>query len=153
PELLETFAIEGSVVTIDTIGCQKEIAETICEKEADYVFGLKGNQSALLEEVQDEFLFSKAKTAHQDVDFGHGRIETRKCSVIQLKDFDHVVSHQSWANLSSIIKIESKQVLHLVVSCRSTKAITYYTQPLGDRKQTPLDVRCRIFRRLQQETF
>ena len=109
PELLETLAIEGSVVTIDAMGCQKEIAETICEKEADYVFGLKGNQPALLEEVQDEFLFSKAKTAYQDVDFGHGRIETRKCSVIQLKDFDHVVPHQSWANLSSIIKIESKR--------------------------------------------
>lgn len=61
PELLETLAIEGSVVTIDAMGCQKEIAETICEKQADYVFGLKGIQSGLLEEVQNEFLFSIRK--------------------------------------------------------------------------------------------
>ena len=95
PELLETLAIEGSVVTIDAMGCQKEIAKTICEKQEDYVFGLKGNQSGLLEEVQDEFLFSKEKKVYEDVDFGHGRIEAKKCSVIQLKDFDHVVSHQT----------------------------------------------------------
>lgn len=109
PELLETLAIEGSAVTIDAMGCQKEIAADICEKKADYVFGLKGNQSGLLEEVRDEFLFSKAKKVFEDIDFGHGRIETRKCSVILVNDFDHVTSHQTWRNLTSIIKIESRR--------------------------------------------
>ena len=52
PELLETLDINGSTVTIDAMGCQKQIAEKICGKGADYIFGLKANQSALLHDVK-----------------------------------------------------------------------------------------------------
>lgn len=107
PELLTKLAIEGSVITIDAMGCQKEIAEKIIENKADYVFGLKGNQSCLLQEVENEFLFSKAHTSFEHLDFGHGRIETRRCSVIQTEDFNHVVSHKNWKNMTSIIRIQS----------------------------------------------
>lgn len=109
PELLEVLAIEGAVVTIDAMGCQKDIAETIIDNGADYVFGLKGNQSGLLQEVEDEFLFSKGATVFENLDFGHGRIETRKCSVINSKDFDHVLSHKEWKSMTSIIRIESER--------------------------------------------
>lgn len=110
PELLETLAIEGAVVTIDAMGCQKEIANKIIKNRADYVFGLKGNQAALLQEVEDEFFFSKEEKVFEHLDFGHGRIETRKCSVINKEDFDHVISHKAWNQMSSIIKIESTRV-------------------------------------------
>src|SRR4051812_33750696 len=49
PKLLDLMAIEGAVVTIDAIGCQRDIAQTILDKRADYVLALKGNQGALRE--------------------------------------------------------------------------------------------------------
>lgn len=107
PELLESLAIEGSTVTIDAMGCQKEIAKKIIDNKADYVLALKGNQAELFEQVKDEFLFSKATVSYEDLDFGHGRIETRICSVLTIKDFDHVTVHKEWEGMTSIIKIES----------------------------------------------
>lgn len=105
PNLVESLAIEGAVITIDAIGCQKNIAKTIVGKNADYVLALKDNQPELLEEVIDEFRFSPVDEADQDLDFGHGRIETRVCSVI--KTFDHIQSHKAWKNMKSVIRIES----------------------------------------------
>lgn len=105
PNLIENLAISGSVITIDAMGCQREIAKTIKSKNADYVLGLKENQADLLEEVIDEFRFSKPDDFSSDIDYGHGRIETRKCSVI--KNFDLVQSYVKWEGMKSIIRIES----------------------------------------------
>lgn len=107
PELLAALAIEGTTITIDAMGCQKEIAQKIVDSKSDYVLALKGNQAELFEQVKDDFLFSKSKVSHEDLDFGHGRIETRKCSVISIKDFDHVTVHHEWKGMKSIIMVES----------------------------------------------
>lgn len=105
PNLIENLAIEGAIITIDAMGCQKEIAKKIKSKNADYVLALKENQAELLQEVQDEFRFSKMVDFSEDVDYGHGRIETRKCTVIN--NFNMIESHKNWANMKSVIKIES----------------------------------------------
>ena len=47
PKLLDMLAIEGAIVTIDAMGCQREIAQKIIDKKADYVLALKGNQGSL----------------------------------------------------------------------------------------------------------
>src|SRR3954453_20998655 len=47
PKLLDLMAIEGAVVTIDAIGCQRDIAQTILDRKADYVLALKGNTTVL----------------------------------------------------------------------------------------------------------
>ena len=52
PKLLDLLAIEGAVVTIDAIGCQRDIARQILAKKADYVLALKGNQNTLREDVE-----------------------------------------------------------------------------------------------------
>src|SRR5215204_4768039 len=52
PKLLDLMAVEGAVVTIDAIGCQRDIAQTILDQKADYVLALKGNQGALREDVE-----------------------------------------------------------------------------------------------------
>jgi len=52
PALLDMMAIEGAIVTIDAIGCQRSIAQKIIDKKADYVLALKGNQSSLREEME-----------------------------------------------------------------------------------------------------
>ncbi|MBK7474902.1 MAG: ISAs1 family transposase [Haliscomenobacter sp.] len=50
-QLLNWLDVEGCVITIDAIGCQKEIAQQIVDKKADYVLGLKANQPKLHAEV------------------------------------------------------------------------------------------------------
>src|SRR5438046_2921462 len=52
PKLLDLMAIEGAIVTIDAMGCQREIAQKILAKKADYVLALKGNQGTLCEDVE-----------------------------------------------------------------------------------------------------
>ncbi len=85
PELLDLLAIKGAIVTIDAMGCQKKIAEKIIDKKADYVFGLKGNQGTLREDV--ELLFTEQMTSgFKDIVVSktsslvgdHGRLESRE---------------------------------------------------------------------------
>ena len=52
PRLLDMLAIEGAVVTIDAMGCQREIAQKIIDKKADYILALKGNQGTLRDDVE-----------------------------------------------------------------------------------------------------
>ena len=89
PRLLDMLAIEGAVVTIDSMGCQRAIASKILAKKADYILALKGNQGTLHEDVKllvaeqqaNDFKQSNI-TRHETVDGGHGRIETRKTTVL-----------------------------------------------------------------------
>lgn len=85
PELLKTLRLKGCTVTIDAMGCQKEIVHQIREQEADYVIALKGNQPSLQEDV--ELFFADVKTPlfsdvpysyFKTVDKGHGRVEVRR---------------------------------------------------------------------------
>ena len=89
PELLEMLVLEGCIVTIDALGCQKRIAQTIRDRGADYVLALKGNQPQLHEAVVETFAVEQAEAfegcehdCHQTVNKNHGRIETRRCWVI-----------------------------------------------------------------------
>ncbi len=106
PKLLDTLLIEGNIITIDAMGTQTDIADKIIENKADYILSVKGNQKQLLEDIIDEFKFSKSIETDTNVDFGHGRIETRKCSVIS--DFQFIKNEDNkWNKLNQIIKIES----------------------------------------------
>ena len=59
PKLLELLSIKDTVVTIDAMGCQTDIASAIIEKDADYILAVKSNQPQLLEHIEDEFRFGK----------------------------------------------------------------------------------------------
>ena len=84
PKLLDMLVIEGAVVTIDAMGCQRTIARKVIDKKADYVLALKGNQGSLHSDVQLFVAEQRANTfknttisEHNSVDGDHGRIETR----------------------------------------------------------------------------
>jgi predicted transposase YbfD/YdcC len=86
PELLKVLEISGCIVTLDAMGCQTEIAKAICDRQADYVLAVKGNQSNLLEDVKQYFdwaledKFQQTQyTKNEMVDGDHGRIEVRRC--------------------------------------------------------------------------
>lgn len=108
PELLKILALEKTIVTIDAMGCQQVIAKKIIEQKADYILSVKNNQEQLLEDIEDEFRFGKNIQNHLWEDLGHGRIETRMCSVIT--DFQFIEPNDKWKHLKSIVKIESTRV-------------------------------------------
>ena len=88
PKLLEMLAIEGAIVTIDAIGCQRDIARKIIDKKADYVLALKGNQGALHDDVaavrrgaESQASATQRSAGDETVDGDHGRIETRTTTV------------------------------------------------------------------------
>lgn len=91
PELLKLLEISGSLVSIDAMGCQKKIAESILEKEADYLLAVKGNQKKLYGEVTrlfdqywQENPTDTPSVAFTETDkYAHGRSEHRRCWVIQ----------------------------------------------------------------------
>lgn len=105
PQLLKVLDLEGCIVTLDAMGCQSEVAERIVDRKADYILAVKANQPQLHESIQDEFRFSKKVQVHQSEDLDHGRIETRKCSVID--EFNFIAADSPWKNLASVIKIEA----------------------------------------------
>ena len=89
PKLLAMMEIEGAIVTIDAMGCQRAIARTILDKKADYVLALKGDQGALHEDVTLFVAEQKSRGLRESkvsrdttVDGDHGRIETRATTVI-----------------------------------------------------------------------
>ncbi|WP_094152553.1 ISAs1 family transposase [Flavobacterium psychrophilum] len=82
PELLDKLMIKGNIITINAMGTQTNIVDKIIKNEADYILAFKDNQKQLLEEIKDEFRFGKEIELVSNIDIGHGRIETRKCSVI-----------------------------------------------------------------------
>ena len=114
PKLLEMLAIEGAIVTIDAMGCQREIAQKVVEKKADYVLALKGNQGSLREDVELFVAEQKAAgfkhtrmTTDQTVDGDHGRIETRTTTVIH--DVTWLRERHDWPGLRSVVVVESER--------------------------------------------
>ena len=114
PKLLEMLAIEGAIVTIDAMGCQREIAQKVVEKKADYVLALKGNQGSLREDVEIFVAEQKAAgfkhtriSTDQTVDGDHGRIETRTTTVIH--DVTWLRERHDWPGLRSVVVVESER--------------------------------------------
>lgn len=107
PKLLDLLVVKGCIVTIDAMGCQKDIVSAIVEKEANYLIAVKGNQGSLQEQVKDSFRFLPAVSVSEDTDCGHGRVETRRCSVIS--DLSLIEHREEWKNLRSLIKIETER--------------------------------------------
>jgi predicted transposase YbfD/YdcC len=108
------LAIEGAIVTIDAMGCQREIAQKIVDKRADYVLALKGNQGTLREDVelfvaeQKARNFTDAKvTRHRTVDGDHGRIETRTTTAIH--DIAWLQQRHAWPGLNGVVMVESRR--------------------------------------------
>src|SRR5437016_1488954 len=112
PALLDMMAIEGAIVTIDAMGCQRDIAAKILEKKADYILALKGNQGTLCEDVEVFVAEQKAKdfqdtkiSRHETVDGDHGRIETRTYTAIH--DVAWLQERHDWPGLRGVVMVES----------------------------------------------
>jgi predicted transposase YbfD/YdcC len=112
PKLLDMLAIEGAIVTIDAMGCQRDIAQKIIDKKADYVLALKGNQGSLREDVEVFVAEQKAAgfadttiSRDETVDGDHGRIETRTTTVIH--DVAWLQERHRWPGLKAVVVVDS----------------------------------------------
>ena len=136
PKLLEMIDVAGHIVTIDAMGCQRDIAGKIVERQGDYVFCLKGNQESLHEEVK--YFFDEAKAAgfedvehsyFESVEKDHGRIETRRCWVVEDDAIRWLEKGNLWPGLKSIAAIESQRK----ISGKITVETRYFISSLAGR--------------------
>jgi predicted transposase YbfD/YdcC len=116
PALLKLLNIKGLIVTIDALGCQKEIAGQIIRQGGDYVLRVKNNQPRLHEDVKGLFEwaenreFSGLKHAHsEETTKGHGRVETRRVGV--LWDLAQITGADQWPGLSCIVRVRSERTV------------------------------------------
>lgn len=106
PDLVDAVVTKGCTVTIDAMGCQKEIARKIIENGADYILAVKGNQGNLEQSIRDTIRLEKPDSIDRSEDFGHGRIETRTCKAY--RNLSHIENADTWIGLSAVFCIESK---------------------------------------------
>lgn len=111
PALLDLLEIQGCLISIDAMGCQKDIAAKIIGKEADYLLGLKGNQEKVhiavkgLFEQQGSF-----QTPDFQSDINHGRVENRYCRVLSANLLPEEI-RKEWLGLGALIEIRSERVV------------------------------------------
>jgi predicted transposase YbfD/YdcC len=108
--LVEWLDLEGAIVTIDAMGCQRELAEKIVKKDCDYVLALKENQKNLHDDVESLFQDTRLLEGFgyeedESVDGGHGRIETRRCRVMTVPEI--LIKRHDWPGLTSVVEIYS----------------------------------------------
>jgi predicted transposase YbfD/YdcC len=114
PELLDTLFIKGAIITIDAMGCQKDIALKIKTKGGEYVLALKGNHGDLHDDVKTFFdieeksNFSETKISRfETLEKDHGRIEKR--TFIATSEIDWLKKKHDWQGLQSIVMVISER--------------------------------------------
>lgn len=137
PLLLELLDLQGCIVTIDAMGCQKEIAAAVRDREADYVLTVKDNQPTLLHTVHEAFM------AHAESDFtdpslrrlktverGHGRHETRDYFIAAAPK--KLIANGEWKDVRSIGMVQRTRI----IDGHTSEEIIYYLSSLPPKVRT-----------------
>lgn len=125
PKLLELLSLKGCTVTIDAMGCQKNIAKKIQEKEAGYVLGLKKNHPKLYDSVEDFFKNAPEQKlqTHQTTDGGeHGRIEVRRYFLST--DISWSGADTQWAGLKAFGAVISEREINTKITTETRFFLT-----------------------------
>jgi predicted transposase YbfD/YdcC len=114
PLLLDALDVQGAIITIDAMGCQREIVRKIVDKKADYIIGVKNNQPSLAQAVESLFDHTDAGVREgrlqQDItlDKDHGRLERRRCVVRH--DVSAIAGRaRAWAGFKTAVMVESRR--------------------------------------------
>jgi predicted transposase YbfD/YdcC len=137
PLLLELLNLKGATVTIDAMGCQKEIAQTIVDGKGDYLLALKDNHPKLSQAVADEFTAAleadvppRDMRRHVTVETNRGRKERREYFALPAPNT--LPSFADWANLATIVMV----VRITEVDGQETGQISYYLSSLPAKVKT-----------------
>lgn len=138
PGLLGQLNLAGAVVTIDAMGCQKNIAKIIVEQQADYVLALKENHPTLHDDIKLWLDDSDAQgyvRMHETVEKDHGRIETRRTVVST--ELDWLAQKEEWSGLKAVAMVESTREIGDKISCERR----YYLCSMTDVARIALTIR------------
>jgi len=143
PELLKVLAISGCIVTIDAIGTQTNIAQTVIEANADYVLSVKDNQGHLFEDISVLFAVDQAQDFKyasfeyiKTVAKGHGRIDVRECWSTSNPEYLNLIRNvQNWAGLQSIAMV----ICTRIIGEKQTMHVRYYISSLPSNAKRILE--------------
>ena len=140
PELIKHLELKDTIVSIDAMGCQKKIAKQIIDKEADYIFSLKGNHSNLHDQIKMFFQHNVHNMAGFDsfesVDGDHGRIETRR--YFASSDIDWLQGKEDWTGIKSIMMVQRQREIN---ETTSTETSYYICSRENDVEKTACAIR------------
>jgi predicted transposase YbfD/YdcC len=129
PALLNTLFLSGCIVTIDAAGCYKNIAETIRNRDADYLIAVKKNQPTLYTDIEKIF----EKNTHQfslsasSEEHAHGRTTIRQCSVVTEENvLRTITARDAWKDLGSVVRVTSERTMN----GRTTNETRYYVSSI-----------------------
>jgi predicted transposase YbfD/YdcC len=138
PALVDLLDLENCVVTIDALGCQKDIAKKIIDQKGDYILQVKDNQKNLKRQIEKLFDIQKANNEYIELDTGHGRMEKRVCKVID--NIIYLDGREDWENLKTIVEIRSE--VYQKKTQKKSECIRYYiSSATPDSKQMAQDIR------------
>lgn len=134
PDLLRLLDLRGTTISIDAMGCQREISKQIIEGGGDYLLGLKGNQGLLHDDVRLFFeqlpQCEQSIVLYEEYDKGHGRIEHRKCEATSAISW--LQKEHNWHGLKSIIRITATRTIK---GKTSTETRYYISSLTSDAKR------------------
>lgn len=132
PKLLALLDLTDSVVTIDAMGCQRKIAEQVVQQRGHYILQVKENQPGLHEvvsgtmnELIDRRVPGQEAAFHQEVDAGHGRVETRRIWTTEWTEW--YAGRSDWPGLKTFIGVERERI----IGEQSSRQRSYYISDLG----------------------
>jgi predicted transposase YbfD/YdcC len=138
PALIELLEIEGSIITIDAMGCQKDIAAIIIKKKANYLLALKANQPLIYEQVKSWFerhlnagTLAKECSYYQRVEGGHHRVEKREVWTVNVANLPGLHNQSLWIGLTTIVMVISERRL----GHKTTKAVRFYLSSLPNNAE------------------
>src|SRR5712692_4319644 len=138
PGLLAQLDLAGAVVTIDAMGCQKNIAKAIVDQQADYVLALKENHPTLHDDIKlwlDDNDEKGYVRMHETVEKDHGRIETRRTVVST--ELEWLAQTEEWTGLQAVAMVESTREIGDKVSYERR----YYLCSMTDVTRIALTIR------------
>ena len=162
PKLLEVLEVPGCIVSLDAMGCQKDVAAAITDQGADYVLTLKSSQGELRCDAAALFDRLEApESSHESVCGDHGRVEVRQCEAAEVAGRG-VVDTEGWPELRSVCRVRSERhvdeelqaktryfnaLLHQQPGSRRQENVGGRARALAYRKQAALGPRCCLQRR------
>jgi len=136
PALLEMIDVKGCIVTLDAMGCQKEIAKKIVEKGGDYVLAVKENQGKLYKDIRFLFRFEDGQgydDYQKTVNKAHGRVEIRECWTISDEDWlDYLKQRKDWSALNTLIMVKAERRIGEEISKQTRFYISSSTRNAKD---------------------
>lgn len=139
PKLLRMLSLKGKLITIDAIGCQRNIAGQIIEGEGDYLLQIKANQPTLLDQCEKAFLQQEiVGVAREEFVRGHGRSETR--TVDTVRSLDAGVVPGQWVGAKTVVRLRAVRL----VGTECSGEDRYYLTSLDADRVEELLHRCRL---------